>query len=232
MAENSEQTGQSYLPLFFTFIILGGLVCCYFLWPSFQDFVDKAYSILTSDNEQRISQWVDSFGFWGPLLLILIMVVQMFLLVVPSPLVMVVSVLAYGPVWGSLISLAGIITASTLGYFIGKYLGPITVQKLIGHKTEIKIENYIEEYGFWTIIVARISPILSNDATSFVAGILKMGYFKFMGATLLGIIPLTILIAILGENIDRLKTGLIWVSVISFVALIGYIIYDKRKQKS
>ena len=156
----------------------------------------------------------------------------MFLLVVPSPLVMVVSVLAYGPVWGSLISLAGIITASTLGYFIGKYLGPITVQKLIGHKTEIKIENYIEEYGFWTIIVARISPILSNDATSFVAGILKMGYFKFMGATLLGIIPLTILIAILGENIDRLKTGLIWVSVISFVALIGYIIYDKRKQKS
>jgi len=232
MAENSEQTKQSYLPLFFTFIILGGLVGCYLLWPSFQDFVDKAYSILTSDNERRISQWVDSFGFWGPLLLILIMVVQMFLLVVPSPLVMVVSVLAYGPVWGSLISLAGIITASTLGYFIGKYLGPITVQKLIGHKTENKIENYIEEYGFWTIIVARMSPVLSNDATSFVAGILKMGYFKFMGATLLGIIPLTILIAILGENIDRLKTGLIWASVISFVALIGYIIYDKRKRKS
>ncbi len=51
-----------------------------------------------------------------------------------------------------------------------------------------------------------------------------------MGATMAGIVPLTILIAILGKDFDNLINGLIWISIISIVGLIVYIIYDKKKQ--
>jgi len=77
------------------------------------------------------------------------------------------------------------------------------------------------------VAIARFSPFLSNDAISFVAGILKMSYWKFMGATLAGITPLIILIAWLSESMDRLETGLIWISAISLAVFIGYIVYDK-----
>ncbi|WP_235297107.1 TVP38/TMEM64 family protein [Portibacter marinus] len=222
-----EEKQQSKIPIYVTILLIAALIAGYFIWAPFKNFVNEAYQVLTSNNEQRISEWVGRFDFWGPFLIIFLMIVQMFLFVIPSALVMIVCILAYGPIWGSLLTILGVFVASSLGYAIGAYLGPVTVYKLIGKKTEEKIEDYIDSYGFWTVIIARISPILSNDATSFVGGLLRMGYWKFMGATLIGIIPLTLAIAYLGENFERLKSGLIWISAISFAILIGYIIYDK-----
>ena len=57
------------------------------------------------------------------------------------------------------------------------------------------------------------------------------GYVKFMAATLAGIVPLTVLLAWLGQNNERLKTGLIWVSVVSIAGFIAYIAYDKYFKK-
>lgn len=56
-----------------------------------------------------------------------------------------------------------------------------------------------------------------------------MGYWKFLAATIAGITPLVTLIAYLGENTDRLKTGLIWISAVSLLVLAGYVIYDYKK---
>lgn len=230
-ARSTSETKQSKWPLFISLGLLAALVACYFLWPAFQQFLNEAYQVLTSDDKQRITQWVSQFGIWGPFLIILAMIAQMFLFVIPSALVMVVTILAYGPFWGSALAIAGVLTASSLGYAIGAYLGPVTVSKLIGDSTEKKIEKYVEDYGLWAVIIARISPVLSNDATSFVGGLLRMGYLRFIGATLTGILPLTIGIAYLGGSTQRLKTGFIWISAISLVALVVYILYDRRKKK-
>jgi uncharacterized membrane protein YdjX (TVP38/TMEM64 family) len=56
-----------------------------------------------------------------------------------------------------------------------------------------------------------------------------LSYRKFIGATLLGITPLAVLLAWFGENNDRLKTGLLWTSVISVVFLAIYIYFDRKK---
>lgn len=232
MEESLETTSvkKSKAPLYISFLIIASLVLSYFFIPSVQDFLNNSWNVLTSDDEDRIKEWVGNFGWIGPIVLILTMVLQMFLLVIPSILLMVVSVLAYGPVWGSLIIFASIFTASTIGYIIGSYFGPVIVEKLIGQKSENKIEEFLEDYGFWAIFITRINPILSNDAISFVAGILKMNYWRFISATLTGIAPLTIFIAVLGRTTQGLKTGLIWGSIISLILFIGYVYWDKKKR--
>mgnify|MGYP006292228505 CR=1 FL=1 len=227
--KQSENIRQSKWPLIISLGILATLTILYFLVPEINNFLEKAFNILKSDNNQRISSWVGELGFWGPFFIILAMVVQMFLIVIPSPFLMLVSVLAYGPWWGTLISVAAIFSASSVGYFIGRYLGEVTIARIIGNKKEKQIEFYVEKYGFWAVIITRLAPFLSNDAISFVGGILRMGYWKFIGATLAGILPLAALIGYLGENWERLKTGLIWVSVISLVLFIIYVIYDRKK---
>jgi uncharacterized membrane protein YdjX (TVP38/TMEM64 family) len=230
-AEAKQPVKQSKWPLVASLTLILGLLAAYFFISPFQAFVDEAYRILTSENEQKISQWVNELGPWGPVFIIVIMIVQMFLFVIPSPLLMVVSVLAYGPIWGSIIAIASVLAASTIGYWIGRFLGVVTIYKLIGERKEKKLESYVEKYGFWAVVVVRLSPLFSNDAISFVGGILRMGYKKFIFATFAGITPLTILIAYFGENNDRLKTGLIIITAISLVALIFYIIYDKKKKR-
>lgn len=227
-SQNTSNVEKSKMSLFVSIGIVVIVVSSYFLIPAVQQFLDESWNVLTSNDNQKIKNWVDGFGWFGPLLLVLCMVAQMFLLIIPSVALMVVSILAYGPVGGSIIVLVSVFTASTVGYWIGRYFGSSIVKKLIGHKSEKKIEDFIEHYGFWAVIVTRLNPFLSNDAISFVGGILKMGYWQFIGATMVGITPLTIFIAIIGKSTDTLKTGLLWGSIVSLVIFGGYIYWDKK----
>lgn len=229
MAEKHEQ--KSRTPLYLSIGIVGAVVLSYFFIPQVQQFLDNSWDVLTSGDEKRMEAWVNGFGFMGPIILILAMIVQMFLLIIPTILLMVVSILAYGPIFGSLIVFAAVFCASTVGYFIGLYLTEGKVSQLIGQKTERKVSEFLEVYGFWAVIITRLNPFLSNDAISFVAGILKMGYWRFIGATLIGIAPLTIFIAIIGKSTQSLKTGLLWGSLVSLAIFLIYVWWDKRRKK-
>lgn len=231
LKKREEQRSQSILVFIISGAVIASLVLCYFFIPDFKNFINEAISILTSDDKARIRQWVSSFGFWGPVFIIVAMTAQMFLIVIPSFILMIVSTLAYGPWWGSLISYAAVALASTVAYFIGIHASHAFVDKLIGQKSEKKVEHYIQKYGAWAIIAFRVSPFLSNDAISFVAGLGKMRYLKFIGATTVGIIPLIVMIAFLAKDTDTLKNGLLWISGFTITAFAIYLFINERKKK-
>ncbi len=220
---------KSKAPLIISIGIVALGVLAYFLIPEVQVFFREAWTVLSSGDEARIETWVSEFGWAGPLVVVLAMVLQMFLIVVPSVALMTVSILAYGPVWGSLIVLVAVAAASSVGYALGYYFGSYLVDKIIGDTSKEKITGFLDKYGFWAIFVTRLNPFLSNDAISFVGGMLHMGYWRFIGATLLGIIPLTIFIAILGESNELLKNGLLWGSVVSLLVFVGYVVWKKKR---
>lgn len=217
------------IPFIVSLSLLAILITAYFAIGSFQNFINEAFDVLTSNDQQRIKNWVSQFKLAGPLVLILLMVVQMFLFVVPNIFLMIVAIISYGPVWGAVISFIGVFASSSLGYAIGKYLSPVTVNKLIKPKTQKKISDFIQNYGVAAIAITRLSS-LSNDSLSIVAGLLKMSYRKYILATLSGITPLIVLLAIYGRN-GKILRALIWIAAISLVLLIIYIIIDKRRKK-
>jgi len=217
-------------PYILSSIFFGTLIAFYFLNDSVREFFSEAWEVLRSNDEERISNWVEQFDFWGPLLIVAAMTLQMFLFVVPSFLLMVVTVIAYGPWAGSGIIFLAIFIASSIGYAIGIKFGTPVIDRILGKKTEKNISEFLKDYGFWAVIVTRVSPFLSNDAISIIAGMLRLGYWKFIGSTMLGIAPLTVLTAFLGENTDRLKGGLVWVGAVSLVGFIGYVWWDRKRQ--
>lgn len=230
MAESIETVSvkKSKAPLYISLSIVLAVLAAYIFIPPVREFLQESWQTLSSGDEERIESWVSQFGLIGPLVIILAMILQMFLLIIPTIALMVVAIIAYGPIWGSLIVFAAVFAASTVGYVIGAYLGPLIVEKLIGVKAEKQISSFIEDYGFWAVFITRLNPLLSNDAVSFVAGVLKMGYWKFIGATLSGIAPLIIFVAYMGRSNDTLINGLLWGSGVSLVLFIGYIIWDKK----
>lgn len=228
--EKGQEKKQSNWPLYLSITLVVSVILSYFFIPSVNRFFTEAWGVLSSGDEKRISEWVAQFSWWGPLIIVLAMIAQMFLLVIPTPLLMVVSVVAYGPVKGSFIILIAIFCASSIGYGIGAYFGTPLIERLLGAKSKDKVQGFLEKYGFWAVIITRVSPFLSNDAISLVAGILGMGYGRFIGATMLGILPLTVLIAYLGENNERLINGLIWVSIISVVGFLVYVWWDRKRK--
>ena len=222
---------KSRKPLFISLAILASLLISYFSFPDFRGALNQAWDALTSGDPRQTQQWVNGFGWLGPLMIIFVMVVQMFLIIIPSWLLMIVAIVAYGPFWGSLIVFAGIFVASSVGYLIGRYLGSGTVIRLIGKKAERKVSDFIGHYGIWAIIITRINPFLSNDAISFMAGLVQMRYRAFILSTLAGIAPLIVLMASLGEMTGGMSTGLLWFSVISLAGFIAFIWWDRKKRK-
>ncbi|UYZ61058.1 TVP38/TMEM64 family protein [Hymenobacter latericus] len=222
---------SSRLPLFISMGIIGSLAACYFLWPAFQEQVQAGWAALRSGEQQRVAQWVQQFGYWGPVVLVLAMIAQMFLVVINNALLILVAILAYGPVWGAALAWAGVIVTSSVGYWIGRGLGEAFVTKLLGHKNQQKVTEFVERYGLGAVALARLTPIISNDAISFVGGVARMGYFRFIGVTAVAILPLIGLLAYLGQDSDRLKTGLLWVSGVGLLLFGGYIWWDKRRRK-
>lgn len=222
---------KSKVPLYVAASLLFLLALSYFFVPGVREFLNESWNVLTSDDEQRIRDWVDNFGWYGPVILIIAMIAQMFLLIIPTLAVMVVSILSYGPVVGSIIIFIAVWSASSVGYIIGRYFGDLLVNKLIGPKTEKTVGDFINVYGFWAVIITRINPFLSNDAISIMAGALRMGYIKFITATLIGIAPLIIYIAIIGDSTESLTKGLLWGSVFSLVIFVLYVWWDKRKKR-
>lgn len=232
MSEKKKQPTQSKFPIYLSLSLLAIIICSYFLVPGFNAFLNEAWNVLTSGNEANIKDWVTGFGWLGPVVLILAMVVQMFLVIIPTVLLMVVAIIAYGPVWGSLLLLVAIFAASTTGYWLGRYFGEIVILKLIGKSAEKKVADFLDRYGFWAIFVTRVNPFLSNDAVSFVGGVMKMSYWKFIGATLTGITPLIAFIAILGRDIETLKMNLLWGSLAALLIFGAYVWWDKSRNPS
>lgn len=229
--QEEQDEKQSKWPLIISGLLIAALVASYFIFPGFQSTLQDGWEVLSSGDNERITEWVSQFGFWGPVFIVLAMVLQMFLLVINVVALILVAVLAYGPIWGTVIAVVAVTVASTVGYLIGHSVGEAGVSKIIGQKANKKVCAFMGDYGSWAIVIARISPFLSNDAVSFVAGFAKMSYWKFLAATLAGILPLTILLVWLGQDYNRLKNGLIWVSVISLALFIGYVVYDKYFSK-
>lgn len=217
------------LPLFISFSLLAVLLLCYLLIPSVKEFVQEAFEVLTSNDQKRISSWVAQFKLAGPVVLVLLMVVQMFLFVVPNIFIMIVAIISYGPVWGAVISFCGVFCSSSAGYAIGRYLGPVTVDKLLSKNAQRKTSDFIQHYGVPAIAITRISSF-SNDSLSIVAGMLRMSYKRYILATLCGITPLIVLLSVYGRN-GKILRALIWIAAVSLVLLVVYIIVDKRRRK-
>lgn len=207
-------------------LILAG---CYFFIPAFQDQVHIAVDVLTGEDDERIQKWVDTFGPFGPIVIIVAMMLQMFLFIVPNILLMMIAIVSYGPFWGGVISFVGVFASSTLGYFIGKKLSRVTLSKFVSFENQRKISDFIQDYGVGAIISTRLCSF-SNDSLSIVAGVLKMEYRKYIIATLLGITPLIVLLAIFGKN-EKIEWALLLATAASLLMLVGYIIFDKRRKR-
>lgn len=228
LPKKPRSKGNKAVPIISAAIVVL-LVGCYFLIPSFHDGINNAFVVLTSDDQDRIQEWVKQFKAWGPVIIILSMVAQMFALFIPNLILFVIAIVCYGSVWGPVICLTGVFLSSSIGYFIGRKLGPRAIDRFVSENARKKIKVFVERYGVKAIFIARFSSF-SSDGISFVAGILEMSYKKYISSTLAGITPLLIILALYGLN-GNIERALIWIAAISLVGLGLYIFLDRKKRR-
>jgi uncharacterized membrane protein YdjX (TVP38/TMEM64 family) len=218
-------------PLLITLGLLLGMLLLYVFSPGLQQDIEQAFAYAEQGDQEALAKWFKQFGYWGPIGIVLFMVLQMFLVVFPSWLLMIVANIGYGPVWGTLIAITAVACASSIGYLLGRSLSQPLIDRLIGRKQARKLEGLVKRYGFGIVVLFRLSPLLSTDAISIVAGALRMSYGRYMLATLAGITPLAAAIAYFSEDLERLKQGLYWLGGAGLLLYSIYIWLDLRRRK-
>ena len=144
---------------------------------------------------------------------------------------MIAAVLAFGPLRGGALIYAALLLSACLAYALGRALGPWLLERLLGHAARAALNRFVDDYGAGAVVAARLSPAISTDAVSFTAGAVRLGFVRFILATALGTLPLTVLIAWLGADIDRLEGGVLWGSALTLLGFAAYVLWDRRRRR-
>jgi uncharacterized membrane protein YdjX (TVP38/TMEM64 family) len=98
----------------------------------------------------------------------------------------------FGPVMGTVYSVAGGLGGAVISFMIARFLGRGIIEKVAGGHINF-CRNCSNRVLTKIVFVSRLIPVVSFDVVSYGAGLTNMSVGRFAVATLFGMIPLTFL---------------------------------------
>ena len=148
---------------------------------------------------EMLAEWLTSQGAVGPLLLMLLMVIAVVVGPIPTLPVSATAGLAFGVAMGTAIAATGALIGALAAFWIARLLGREAVCKYFPDNP-ILARNGSQRFLTITIFLTRLIPIFSFALISYVAGVTAIHTWRFALATLVGMLPMTMVFAGLGNT--------------------------------
>src|SRR5271167_4284606 len=181
----SSSRAMNFLKLTILLAIVGGSV--WLLIEHRRWFTDPALV------KAQVVEW----GIWGPVVYMLLYAVGPSFLV-PGAVMTIAGGLAFGTLWGSIYSVLGADAGALIAFAAGRFLGRSFVQSVVGIRFE-KLLAHIGRHGFQIIFYLRLVPLIPYNALNLLAGASPITFRDYFWASMIGMIPGTILFAFLGD---------------------------------
>jgi phospholipase D1/2 len=110
------------------------------------------------------------------------------LLMVPVMLLIAVTGIVFGAVWGMAYAVVGTMLSASLTYGIGMWLGRDTVRRMLGARVN-RLSRRIAKRGIIAMTVIRMLPIAPFSIVNIVAGASHIRFRDYMIGTFLGMAP-------------------------------------------
>lgn len=99
-------------------------------------------------SQEAMEQFLKPFGIWGPLIFILIQIVQVVIPIIPGGVSCLGGVLLFGPLWGFIYNYLGICIGSACAFQISRRLGMKAVEKAADGQKYGKYLKWMENGTF------------------------------------------------------------------------------------
>lgn len=151
----------------------------------------------------------------------------------------------FGPVWGVVYTVIGANLSATVAFFIGRYFGQGVLDDETSSGWMQRYARRMRENSFETVLIMRFI-FLPYDLVNYLAGFLRIGYWSFLLATVIGSIPGTIAFVFLGSSLSpdeitnmfltgqlpTLEWRLLAISATMFVVSIALSRYFRRREQA
>ncbi|HXS53014.1 MAG TPA: TVP38/TMEM64 family protein [Usitatibacter sp.] len=152
------------------------------------------------DTVQAAEERIRSWGAWGVAGSIALMVVHSFL-PFPSEIIALANGMVYGPLWGAVITWIGAMLGASAAFALARAFGRPLVMRWLSPRGRQALEHWSLHQAGPALLAARLVPVIAFNLVNYAAGLTHVSWRTFLWATGLGILPLTILLAVLGENV-------------------------------
>jgi len=172
-----------------------------------------------------LANFLETAGFWAPLIFILIYTVGVCLFV-PGTLLTVLGAAIFGPYWGFLYVWLGAMAGASVAFWIGRTLGRDFAASLIGESLK-KYDGAIERNGFATVLYLRL-VYFPFTPLNFGMGLTKVRFRDYFFATGFGIIVGTFIFTFLVGTIRNVWASGDWSGFLSLQVLfsIGLFVFS------
>ncbi|MBA3701256.1 MAG: TVP38/TMEM64 family protein [Actinomycetota bacterium] len=213
-------------------VALAAFGLAYLLSDGFRAAVDRAGAILGRGDVTGLRDYILSFGVWAPIVSALLMVLQALLAPLPAFVLTFANGLAFGTFWGGMLSLVSASLAAAVSFWIARSLGRGPVEALVGREHLGAADRWFLRWGAYAILVARLVPVVSFDIISYAAGLTRMGFWRFILATAVGMTPATFIYAYLGGKAPQYVQVLVVVfGVVIAGSVVAALLRRRRRGK-
>lgn len=144
------------------------------------------------DNEVLI-RLVSQIGWIGPVLFILIQIIQVVFPIIPGGASCLAGVLSFGPIYGFIYNYIGLCIGSIISYLISSRYGERVIRKFFDDAIVDQYLGYIRTKQFyWIFALGIFMPGAPDDLLCYIAGISEMKLKVFIWIIIIGK-PLTLI---------------------------------------
>jgi len=162
---------------------------------------------------EALGRFLESAGFWAPLIFILIYTAGVCLFL-PGTLLTGLGAAIFGAYWGFVYVWFGAMAGASAAFFIGRTLGREFASSLIGDKLK-KYDDGIERNGFATVLYLRL-VYFPFTPMNFGMGLTKVHFRDYFIGTGLGIIVGTFIFTFFIGTLKDVWASGNWAELISF----------------
>ncbi len=174
------------------------LILLYFVSEPFKDAVNTAAGTLKTLDVPSVKAYILSFGIWAPIASFLLMIFQSVAAPLPAFLITFANAGLFGWVKGAMLSWSSAMAGAVLCFYIARWYGRTTVEKLTSRQALEHVDAFFDQYGNYAVLIARLLPFISFDIVSYAAGLTSMNFWSFFWATGLGQLPATLVYSYVG----------------------------------
>ena len=151
-----------------------------------------------------VRQWLEELrgSTWAPVLVPTIYALGS-LVAFPVTVLIAVTAIIFGPLWGFVYSLAGCLAGGALTFFVGVWFGRVVLTDRLGAGVP-RVVRFLRNRGVVTVALIRMVPVAPFSVVNVVAGAANVRLRDFMLGTALGMAPGIAVMTLLGNQFRRL----------------------------
>jgi uncharacterized membrane protein YdjX (TVP38/TMEM64 family) len=127
-------------------------------------------------------------------------------LALPGSLITIVGGAVFGFGWGALLNSIGANIGANAAFKLARGLGREGVEQIVGARLR-GLDHATEQHGFWGLLILRLVPLVPFNALNFGSGLTAIRWRDYALATVLGILPGTLVYTFFADALMQGATG-------------------------